>query len=98
MSQPLLQLIAVQTISLPQLIISIPLFFVLTFGIGFILNMILKTTWLPLVVYLGIVIYFLFSLSTFHVPDLTVLFSGLAGAIGGGWTIKTLRAKGYRMF
>jgi hypothetical protein len=40
----------------------------------------------------------LFSLSTFRVPDLTVLFSGLAGAIGGGWTIKTLRAKGYRMF
>ncbi|MBA4493762.1 hypothetical protein H1191_05525 [Paenactinomyces guangxiensis] len=84
--------------SLPQLIISIPLFFVLTFGIGFILNMILKTTWLPLILYFGIVIYLLFSLTSPHVTDITVLLSGLAGAVGGGWTIKTLRAKGYRMF
>ncbi|MFC4545729.1 YuiB family protein [Paenactinomyces guangxiensis] len=97
MSQPLI-VAAVTEISLPQLIISIPLFFVLTFGIGFILNMILKTTWLPLILYFGIVIYLLFSLTSPHVTDITVLLSGLAGAVGGGWTIKTLRAKGYRMF
>lgn len=35
-----------------QLVISVLLFLILFFGIGFILNMILKTTWLP-----GAVIY-----------------------------------------
>jgi hypothetical protein len=86
-------------VSLPQLIISIPLLFVLFFGIGFILNMILKTTWLPLVVYLGIVIYILRGIHhILNVVNAVLFFSGLAGAIGGIWTIKTLRAKGYRMF
>jgi Putative membrane protein len=86
-------------VSLPQLIISIPLLFVLFFGIGFILNMILKTTWLPLVVYLGIVIYIFRGIHhIFTVVNAVLFFSGLAGAIGGIWTIKTLRAKGYRMF
>lgn len=85
--------------SLPQLIISIPLLFVLFFGIGFILNMILKTTWLPLVLYLGIVIYIASDLTMiFTLVNMVLFFSGLAGAIGGVWTIKTLRAKGYRMF
>lgn len=41
---------------LPQLIISILLFMVLFFGIGFIVNMLLKTTWLMTMVYPIIVI------------------------------------------
>ena len=85
-------------ISLPQFIISIVLFFVLLFGIGFILNMILKTTWVPLVIYLGIVIYLLIDLQSPHVADFTILGAGLVGAGGSGFTIQTLRTKGYRMF
>lgn len=32
-------------LTLPQLLISVPLFFVLFFGIGFLLNMLLRSTW-----------------------------------------------------
>ena len=41
---------------LPQLIISVLLFVVLFFGIGFILNMLLRTTWLMAVIYPVIVV------------------------------------------
>ncbi|MFC7439719.1 YuiB family protein [Laceyella putida] len=84
---------------LAQLIISIPLLFVLFFGIGFILNMILKTTWLPLVIFFGVALYVGKDVhQIFTVVNAVLFFSGLAGAIGGVWTIKTLREKGYRMF
>jgi hypothetical protein len=82
-----------------QLIISIPLLFVLFFGLGFTLNMILKTTWLPLVLFFGVVLYV--GKDVTHIVTIVnavLFFSGLAGALGGIWTIKTLRAKGYRMF
>lgn len=42
---------------LPQLIISMILFFVLFFGIGFLLNMVLRTTWVMAVIYPLIVIF-----------------------------------------
>ncbi|WP_158737804.1 YuiB family protein [Alteribacillus sp. YIM 98480] len=42
--------------SLPQLIISMALFLLLFFGIGFLLNMILRSTWIMAVVYPLIVI------------------------------------------
>lgn len=90
--------LAATSISMIQLIISIPLIFVLIFGIGFILNMILKTTWLPLYVYLGLVIYVAMGLEAAHLPDITWFITGLIGAIGSGWTIRFLRLKGYRMF
>lgn len=90
--------LASPTISLPQFVISIVLFFVLLFGISFILNMILKTTWLPLVLYLCIVVYLLIDLKSPHFADITILGAGLVGAGGSGWTIQTLRTKGYRMF
>lgn len=90
--------LAAPAISLPQFVISIVLFFVLLFGIGFILNMILKTTWVPLVIYLGVVIYLLIDLQSPHIADFTILGAGLIGAGGSGWTIQTLRTKGYRMF
>ncbi|RAL27126.1 hypothetical protein DL897_02730 [Thermoflavimicrobium daqui] len=81
-----------------QMAVSIVMFFVLFFGIGFILNMILKTTWLPLVLYFGFAGYLIFTLSSFHFADISVMISGLAGTIIGGWTIQTLRSKGYKMF
>lgn len=89
---------AAPPISLPQFIISMVLFFVLFFGIGFILNMILKTTWLPFIFYLAIVTYLVIDISSPHIADYMILFAGLLGAVGSGWTIRILRAKGYRMF
>lgn len=90
--------LVVEQINLLQVIVSIIMFFVLCFGVGFILNMILKTTWLPLIIYLIVAVILLFRLENFLWPDIAVLVSGLLGAIGGGWTIQTLRAKGYKMF
>lgn len=84
---------------LAQLIISIPLLFVLFFGIGFILNMILKTTWLPLFIFFAVALYVGKDVNQiFTVVNAVLFFSGLAGAIGGVLTIKTLREKGYQMF
>ncbi|MBU9712401.1 YuiB family protein [Evansella tamaricis] len=45
-------------LSLPQLIIAIVLYLVLFFGIGFILNMLLRSTWTMAVIY-PIVIFFI---------------------------------------
>ncbi|MGO4888946.1 YuiB family protein [Anaerobacillus sp. MEB173] len=42
--------------SLPQLLISMLLFLVLFFGIGFLLNMILRSTWVMAIIYPIIVI------------------------------------------
>jgi hypothetical protein len=84
--------------NIAQLLISIPLFLVLAFGIGFILNMLIKTTWLPLVVYVLLIGYLIFQLKNLLMVDYIVLTSGLVGAILSGVTIRFLRAKGYRMF
>lgn len=45
-------------LSIPQLIIATLLYFVLFFGIGFILNMLLRSTWTMAVIY-PIVIFFM---------------------------------------
>ena len=85
-----------------QFIVAIPLFLVLFFGIGFILNMLIKTTWLPLILYIllvvGTVIYLIVNQRVPQTTDYVMLLSGLIGALASGWTIKTLRAKGYGMF
>jgi hypothetical protein len=89
-------------LSLPQVIISIPLFLVLLFGIGFILNMILKTTWLPSILYamliIGMAVYMFVERGGLKLVDWIILSAGMIGALLSGWTIKLLRAKGYRMF
>jgi hypothetical protein len=82
-----------------QFVVSIVLFAVLGFGIGFIFNMILRTTWLPVVFAAGIVAGTLVYQNI--VPgiwDIVILACGLLGTVGSGWTIQTLRKKGYRMF
>lgn len=92
--------------SVPQFIISLPLFFFLAFGLAFIINMLLKTTWVPGYLYVAVMlvsviaVYFRNngSVAMLHPVDVTVLLSGLAGAFTGGWTIRLLRRKGYRMF
>lgn len=84
--------------NIAQLIISIPLFLVLAFGIGFILNMLIKTTWLPLVIYALLIVYLILNMGNLLAVDYIILTSGLAGAVLSGVTIRILRAKGYRMF
>ncbi|MET3292557.1 hypothetical protein EDM56_18745 [Brevibacillus fluminis] len=82
-----------------QFLISIVLFTILAFGIGFILNMVLRTTWLPVIVCVGVVIGALVLKNI--VPtgyDLTILLFGMAGSVMSGYTIQLLRKKGYRMF
>ena len=86
------------------------LMFVLIFGIGFILNMLLKTSWLPLYLYfalvVGVVIWFwtkdetslLTTISEFAIPDYAAAIGGLLGAWLSGKTIHMLRVKGYKMF
>lgn len=110
--------ISVPSMSLPVLIISMLLFFVLFFGIGFILNMLLRMTWVMAIVYPVIALliintlplsqYFTNSKTAFSQlgknlanlapADITILGAGLVGAILSGLTMRTLRAKGYRMF
>ncbi len=85
--------------TLAQLIISIPLLFVLFFGLGFILNMILKTTWLPLIVFFGVVLYVGRDVTQIiTVVNSVLFFSGFLGVFGGILSIRTLRSKGYQMF
>jgi hypothetical protein len=86
------------TMSLPQYLIGIPLFAFMGFGISFILNMILKTTWLPVVLYAGVLAYFFVTMGELKNGDYLMLFTGMFGIALGGWTIHTLRVKGYRMF
>lgn len=102
-----------------QLVVSILLFLFLFFGIGFLLNMLLKTTWVPGAILYPIVVIFIVSdtsLINYIVQpvasflglierfgqlltvDYIILTSGLIGALLSGVVIRTLRARGYKMF
>lgn len=92
-----------------QLIIVTMLLFVLFFGLGFILNMLMKTTWFPIYGYIalviGLVIYWEWgtgslgaNLAEYSIVDYIPAIGGLIGAIISGSTIKSLREKGYKMF
>ncbi|MFC5528553.1 YuiB family protein [Cohnella yongneupensis] len=83
---------------------------VLFFGIGFILNMLIKTTWLPLWLFLIIVvpigIYSLWqpdltvseNVRSMLVSDIILVVAGAFGAYISGWAIRALRRGGYKMF
>ncbi|SES38136.1 YuiB family protein [Salipaludibacillus aurantiacus] len=66
-------------LNLPQLIIAILLYFVLFFGIGFILNMLLRSTWTMAVIY-PVVIFFIVDQSGFfsYFTNPSPSFSALA--------------------
>ena len=91
-----------------QLIIAAVLIFVLIFGLGFILNMLLKTTWLPIYAYIILVAVLLYmnwdtgtiwsSLAEYTYVDYIPAIGGLIGSILSGTAIRTLRSKGYKMF
>jgi len=83
---------------------------VLFFGIGFILNMLIKTTWLPLWLFLIIVaplgIWQLWqsdlsvgeNIRSMLVSDIILVVAGAVGAYVSGWAIRALRRGGYKMF
>lgn len=92
-----------------QLIIVTVLLFVLFFGLGFILNMMMKTTWFPIYGYtalvIGLVVYWGWgtgslasNLAGYGVADYIPAVGGLIGAVLSGSIIKSLRQKGYKMF
>ncbi|WP_426451746.1 YuiB family protein [Paenibacillus sp. S-38] len=92
-----------------QLIIVTVLLFVLFFGLGFILNMLMKTTWFPIYGYIalviGLVLYWGWgtgslasNITEYSFVDYVPAVGGLIGAILSGSTIKYLRTNGYKMF
>lgn len=85
-------------INMYQIALSIPIFLLLAFGIGFVFNVLVKTTWLPLIIYFFIMIGVFVKLGKVSAVDIFILGSGLVGAALSGWTIKLLRTKGYKMF
>lgn len=92
-----------------QLIIAALLIFVLAFGIGFIFNMLLKTTLFPVYLYavvvIGMLMYWAWksgslwdNLSRYTVVDYAPFVVGLVGAYLSGNAIKALRVRGFKMF
>lgn len=94
-----------------QIIIATVLFFVMMFGIGFILNMLLKTTWFPIalfvIVLIGLAIWSpwdpsqnptLDNLGTYTLVYYIPITGALIGAYVSGWAIRALRRGGYKMF
>ncbi|TYP71310.1 YuiB family protein [Paenibacillus methanolicus] len=93
-----------------QLIIATVLFFVMMFGIGFILNMLLKTTWFPiyLLVLILVPVYiwqtwddsrtFAGNFTAFTFVDILPIIGAGIGAYVSGATIRALRRGGYKMF
>ncbi|TVX98755.1 YuiB family protein [Cohnella terricola] len=83
---------------------------VLFFGIGFILNMLIKTTWFPLWLFVIVVIplgiWQLWqddlsvteNIQSLLVSDTILIVAGAVGAYLSGWSIRALRRGGYKMF
>ncbi|NIK70175.1 MULTISPECIES: YuiB family protein [unclassified Paenibacillus] len=93
-----------------QLIVATVLFLVMMFGIGFILNMLLKTTWFPIYVFIIVLLplgiwytwndseSFAKNFTDFTYVDVIPVIGALAGAYISGWAIRALRRGGYKMF
>ncbi|MFK7694560.1 YuiB family protein [Paenibacillus sp. HJGM_3] len=92
-----------------QLVIAALLIFVLAFGIGFIFNMLLKTTLFPVYLYIvvvvGMLVYWAWAsgslwdnLSSYTIVDYAPFVVGLLGAYLSGRAIKALRVRGFKMF
>ncbi|MFD0590763.1 YuiB family protein [Paenibacillus sp. GCM10027627] len=98
-------------VNIMQAIVATVLFFVMMFGIGFILNMLLKTTWFPIVLFfialVGLAIWSPWDAASRptlnNLGDYTIIYylpiiGALIGAYVSGWAIKALRKGGYKMF
>ncbi|GIP40717.1 putative membrane protein YuiB [Paenibacillus sp. J31TS4] len=95
-------------IELLQWFVLTLLSFVMFFGLGFIINMLMKTTWFPIYAYFIFVAGLIWwtwgseslveNIKSYTLADYIPLIGGMAGAIVSGYTIKTLRLKGFKMF
>jgi hypothetical protein len=97
-------------ISFLQFFVATLVAFCIFLGLGFIINMLLKTTWLPVYVYFIVVIIIVYSfwdkgsgsfisyLKGTSFSDVVLFIGGMAGAILSGYLIKMLRDKGYKMY
>lgn len=94
-----------------QIIIGTVLALVLIFGIGFIINMLVKTTWFPIYAYIILIIVLAFwapwagdgtkmleNITKYTIVDFIPAVGGLLGAYLSGITIRNLRKGGYKMF
>lgn len=93
-----------------QMLVAMLLFFVMMFGIGFILNMLIKTTWFPIWLYFIVVlplgIYFTWdkdmtfaaNITAYSYVDILVALAALGGAYVSGWAIRAMRKAGYKMY
>lgn len=93
-----------------MVIVLMLLFFVMMFGIGFILNMLIKTTWFPLGCYIIVLLpsaiimlwktnsTWIENIASFGMVDYLTAFAGVLGAYMSGKVIRTLRIRGYKMF
>ncbi|ADG05348.1 YuiB family protein [Kyrpidia tusciae] len=81
-----------------MLVILSLLTLVVTFGLGFIIDM-LTPWWTSLVLYAALVVYVLIRTSGALRPfDWTLVIIGAVGATASGLVIRTLRRRGFRMF
>ncbi|RJE88964.1 hypothetical protein D3P07_13500 [Paenibacillus sp. 1011MAR3C5] len=98
-------------IMIVQAAVATVLFFVMMFGIGFILNMLLKTTWFPMILFaivmIGLVIWSpwdeaskptLDNIGTYTTIYYLPIIGAMIGAYVSGWAINALRKGGYKMF
>jgi len=93
-----------------QVLIAMLLTFVLLLGIGFILNMLIKTTWFPIyfciLFLIPLMMYytwdkslsFMDNLTGYTIVDALPAVSAIVGAYVSGWAIRALRRGGYKMF
>lgn len=93
-----------------QLIVTMVLGMILMFGIGFILNMLLKTTWFPIYLFVIVIIplviigtwdnkvSFADNFTAFTIVDILPGITAIIGAYVSGWAIQALRRGGYKMF
>jgi hypothetical protein len=83
-----------------QLIIAVLLFLIVSFGIGFILNLLAKTWWVSLGAYIVLAGIVFFKTTNVSYPIEIILYyvtPGI-GAMAAGWSSYVLKRVGYTMF
>lgn len=94
-----------------QIVFATMLFMVITFGIGFIVNMLIKTTWFPTYFFIVLIVVLAFwapwngndeklvdVITQYTFIDFIPVIGAIAGAIISGYAIRALRKGGYKMF